>query len=124
VKRRVITGAACGLPILLLAVFAVATRGRDHVAPYFAARMMPGAPIPGQLVSLTAAQGLNAPVGLPLLPASSLPDPCTTGTTSVSLLALWSSSSTIPLAQRQFGMNYSNGIWVSVSPLSGYNAAS
>ncbi len=76
----------------------------------------PNQPIPGVEVALVTAQAaVSYPV--PLLPSIQLADPCTGAPTQLRLLAVWASPSQSP-AETQVGLTYSDGVWLSVSPLS------
>ena len=123
-KRRMIIGAAMGLPTLLLVVVlgvSTASAPTQKAPTPRALRMFPSVPVAGKMMPLDDAKALSPQVGLPLLPTTPLQEACSGKTATLELLAVWGPPEQVPLDQRQFGMNYSGGIWVSVSPLSGYD---
>ncbi len=79
-----------------------------------------GAPIPGEQVPSLAIASDRTGSALPLLPPMELKDACTHLSSPLELRAIWASSPWVEEGHRQAGMNYTHGVWVSVSPLSGY----
>lgn len=78
-------------------------------------------PIPGELTSLAEARQ-RVSYSLPLVKASALSNPCGSGAGPVTLLDVWASPATSEStpSERQVGMNYTHGLWVSLAPPSLY----
>lgn len=83
--------------------------------------VFPNQPIPGERVSLERAAS-RVPYSIPVLPSEKLNDPCDGASSEVSVLAVWASTTATSREDRRTGMNYSHGIWVSISPISGLDA--
>jgi hypothetical protein len=85
---------------------------RPHLFPW-------NGPIPGVKVDPAVAAGL-VPFAVPQLPTDSVPDPCSGALDDVRLLETWVSSPS-PNADNRFGAVYSDGIWLSVGPMSDFS---
>jgi hypothetical protein len=79
-----------------------------------------GTPIPGEPVSLAQAR-LRVDYPIPILGSSALPDACTEVQGPVTLIQMWATSEGEDRELRQVGSSYSHGLWISVTPLAGYN---
>jgi hypothetical protein len=79
-----------------------------------------GTPIPGEAVSLAQAR-LRVDYPIPILDSSTLPDACTSVQAPVTLIQMWATSEGEDRELRQVGSSYSHGLWISVTPLAGYN---
>ena len=79
-----------------------------------------GTPIPGEPVSLAQAR-LRVDYAIPILASSPLPDACTAVQGPVTLVQMWATSESEDRELRQVGSSYSHGLWISVTPLAGYN---
>jgi hypothetical protein len=116
------------LTLIVLAVAATGCADRPpqraaSAAPVEAPTMFPpvaNQPIPGVAVSLATAKA-SAPLGLPILPASTIRNPCSGASDVLRPLVAWMSpEGTIPEAV-QFGVNYSDGVWMYMDSLEQYN---
>lgn len=93
--------------------------GRSSAPGLHSAFLTPSQPIAGISVSFRT-QAVDFGGRVPVLPSSTLTDPCTGLSTPVSPLVGWVSQPDSTGTSNQAAFNYTNGIWLAVTPPSMY----
>jgi hypothetical protein len=108
------------IPVILVAVVVGSLLFNQHAAGNIVkiSGNFPAQPIPGTKVSLADAIDF-VPYQVPQLPEVALSDPCTGQSSTLEMAAVWDQPQE-DAADSQVGFNYGDGIWISVSPLSGF----
>ena len=122
-RSRTLAG-AISVPVLLFCLAALSNNSGNHPSPSArrAGGFFPSQPIPGQEVSFLEAQE-DATFPVPTLPAVTLPDPCTEQDTTLTLVASWVAVDQVGKSN-QLGFTFNDGVWVSVTSLTEYDASS
>jgi hypothetical protein len=119
--RKVLIACLCVAPVVVLIVAgAFQARSGNNSRGMDMALSGADTPIPGTEVSDSEALS-SAPNGLPTLAGMHISDVCDGTPDSLQELSVWMSPSDVPADAQQFGMTYSNGIWLAIDSVKGYS---
>lgn len=80
------------------------------------------APIPGEITTLADAQG-RAAYPVLIIPDATVSHPCLGTALPLELKEVWASPTALARSDRQVGLTYTSGIWVSFTPKSWYRTS-
>lgn len=113
-------GVGRGLVIFFLLGAFLGTLGSHGARQTSAAGLSLGsAPIPGELTTIADARS-RAAYPILTIPETSMIHPCRGLAFTVQLQEVWASSTAVSRSDRQVGLTYNSGIWVSYTPESWY----